>query len=230
MYLSEYLEHGLSVVYHYLVDGVINLVVLYAVEGHYLIVIWEFCDDRSCRRNYGLVLSVWAFDEEDTVIIIILYICICKTLEESKVIRKSVGCVSSGALRYDSGILRCDGRIVLSDDAVLLLYGSVIVIDAIVSSMNCVIICDVTDQEIEIIQSTVEEDSKRRSADVVAVVPISVVDAVTDIVVIAPIPVSVVVCRESMDSIAEVVMTSVVEQSCVAMLYETAVHRSHPWL
>lgn len=77
--------------------------------------------------------------------------------------------------------------------------------------MDRAVECDVADYKLEVIQRSVEEDAIRRTADVVVIVPISVVESVAEVVLTSPIPMCVVVRRECVDMVAVVVRAMVVE-------------------
>lgn len=77
--------------------------------------------------------------------------------------------------------------------------------------MDRAVECDVANHKLEVIKRSVEEDAIRRTADVVVIVPVSVVESVAEVVLASPIPVSVVVWRECVDMVAVVVRAVVVE-------------------
>ena len=54
------------------IDCVIYSVILNSVESDYITIFRKALDQCSCRRDYGLVLSVAVYNVEDTVLIEVL--------------------------------------------------------------------------------------------------------------------------------------------------------------
>ena len=216
--LAENLKVRNTIGYRSAVDSVVHLIILVPVGKNYdLIVLRKGLDESSCRRNYHLVLTLGIGHEEHTVVVVILLSVCRKTLDKPELgceligrirlegvdihrrrggrlgRRGSILCGYRSVVGSDSGILRCNGCVVLGNDAVLLVDGGVIAVHRGIIAVDIVVICEGEHVKFEGVERTVEEYAVRRAADVVDIVPETVVDAVVIIVIYSPVAVPVIV-------------------------------------
>lgn len=168
-----------------------------------------------------MILPVSTLDEENSVIVIVLHIGIGITLEEAETCRKVVRSCGSWCPVGNYLVLGRDIGIVACNDFVLLLDGAIVVIDARIRPVYGIVIREVKENEVKLVHCAVEEDAERRPADVVTIIPVSIIDAVTVIVINTPMNVYTVTWRKGMNAVTEIVRTGVVENRWMSVLYES---------
>ena len=214
--LAKHLKVGLTLNNNYSEDGLIHPVVLVSVnKGNYLIVIRKRLDYRTCRRNYGLVLSEAVDDEEDSVIVVVGSIGVSVALHKTKLAGEVVGLVGSESLALhlgESKILLGYGCVVPCYSLILLGYCTPVVVDQIILPVGIAVVCETARERVVVVKRAVEVVAIRRTAHVVVSVVVAVVDAIVAVVPVSPIIVMNAVRREGMNPVA-VVVTSVIEES-----------------
>ena len=103
----------------------------------------------------------------------------------------------------------------------------IIVVHFPVNPVYCAVIGKVAEDKVKVIEGAVEENTERRSADMVAAIPETIVDAIADVVVQTPVNPSYIMCRQYAHTVAEEVGTAVEEPCGAAMLNEVSLTRMH---
>lgn len=166
---------------HETIDSVIDLVNLDTADHDGLIVVRQGIDEGTGRR-YDHFITAIAIDEvENTILIVVLAVCISIALDESETVREGVGIQGPAAVERDGRILGRDHFVVPGDDPVLLGDITDIVIHRIVDTIGIGIIGKADPVEIIIPDGPVEHDTERRTADYEDVSVCAVVDIIVDV-------------------------------------------------
>ena len=228
VHLAKDLEIGLALHEGGPVDGVVNLVVRYSIEGDGVVVVRQLLDKSSGRRDYDLILTFGVHDVEHTVLIVGRLIGISVALHQSKPVGEGVSVVSPGCVQGQRVVLRRDGGIVLGDDPVLLVDYPVVGIDRVVDPVGIVVVRETYPGEYQIRDRHVDANSEGRSADYPVPTVGPVVDAVIQAVLDTPVSQSPVPRRQVADPVAVVVRRMTPEVARMVVREEVTVPRRDP--
>ena len=160
--MSKHFEECLAFTDYNSENGVVKLVVFLTSENYGFVVLREFFDDCSGRRNYGHVLAILE-DEEYAVVVIVLQGSVCKALDESKSSGEFVAAVSKLLSGGDCCVLCSYGRIVFRNDPVLLGNGPVVFVNGVIYPVQCAVVGDTAGYEFKFVCRSLEPISVRRT-------------------------------------------------------------------